>query len=364
MDSVAADLAHRLARDAEAVCRHYLSSGRRAGNYWLVGDTGNNPGRSLYVRLRGPDSGKGAAGKWTDAATGEHGDLLDLIAANRGLDSPHEALEEARSFLGLVRPARSREPLAPGGIARGRAAPVRDGRTGRGHASRRPTCAHAASRRHGTRARFASTRAATTVPTRASTPARTAWPALIAAVTDLAGTITGAHRTWLDPSGQAKAPVATPRRAMGHLLGNAVRFGAARDVMAAGEGIETMLSLRTITPDLPMVAALSANHLAALVLPPTLRRLYVVQDNDPAGRWAAQALTDRARRGGIEALVLVPALGDSQRRPAAARHRGARGGGCGCSSSRRTWRGSGAGRQRRESDMTGLRPAVPRAAIG
>jgi len=62
----ASDLAHRLARDAEAVCRQYLSNGRREGRYWLVGDATNAPGRSLYVRLRGPESGKGAAGKWTD----------------------------------------------------------------------------------------------------------------------------------------------------------------------------------------------------------------------------------------------------------------------------------------------------------
>ena len=66
----AADLAHRLARDAEAVCRHYLSNGRREGRYWLVGDVHNTPGRSLFVRLKGPESGKGAAGQWTDAATG------------------------------------------------------------------------------------------------------------------------------------------------------------------------------------------------------------------------------------------------------------------------------------------------------
>ena len=59
-------LAHRLARDAEAVCRHYLSNGRRQGRYWLVGDVANTPGRSLFVRLTGPDSGKGTAGKWTE----------------------------------------------------------------------------------------------------------------------------------------------------------------------------------------------------------------------------------------------------------------------------------------------------------
>src|SRR6266581_7733320 len=97
----AAELAHRLGRDAEAVCRHYLSNGRREGNYWLVGDAANTPGRSLFVRLKGPDSGKGAAGKWTDAATGEHGDLLDLIAANRGLDRLRDVLDEARCFLSL-----------------------------------------------------------------------------------------------------------------------------------------------------------------------------------------------------------------------------------------------------------------------
>ena len=66
MRSAASELARRLARDAEAVCRHYLSNGRRRGRYWVVGDVANTPGRSLFVRLTGPDSGKGAAGKWTE----------------------------------------------------------------------------------------------------------------------------------------------------------------------------------------------------------------------------------------------------------------------------------------------------------
>ena len=79
------------------------------------------------------------------------------------------------------------------------------------------------------------------------------WPAMIACVTDLDGRITGVHRTWLDPDGfdrvrLGKAPIDTPRRAMGDLLGNAVRFGVVDDVLAAGEGIETMLSLRYVLP--------------------------------------------------------------------------------------------------------------------
>jgi hypothetical protein len=62
----AAALARRLARNAEVVCRHYLSNGRREGRWWTVGDVANTPGRSLFVRLHGPEAGRGAAGKWTD----------------------------------------------------------------------------------------------------------------------------------------------------------------------------------------------------------------------------------------------------------------------------------------------------------
>src|SRR5882672_3384462 len=97
----ASELARRLAREAEAVCRHYLSNGKRQGRYWLVGDVHNSPGRSMFVRLQ--DSPKGPAGKWTDAATGEHGDLLDIIRESRGLRDFREVAKEARCFLKLPR---------------------------------------------------------------------------------------------------------------------------------------------------------------------------------------------------------------------------------------------------------------------
>jgi hypothetical protein len=310
MSSQAAELARRLARDAEAVCRHYLSKGRRQGRYWLVGDVANTPGRSLFVRLTGPESGKGAAGKWTDAATGEHGDLLDLIALSMGLDCFCDVLDEARAFLSLPRverqPDRRTQQLpAPTG------SPESARRLFAMSQPIRGTIAEAYLRKRGITAlhEAGALRFHPRCYYRPDADAPTeVWPALIAAVTDLAGKITGAHRTWLDPSGNDKAPVDTPRRAMGHLLG--VRFGAATDVMAAGEGLETMLSLRSALPTLPMLAALSANHLAAILLPATLRRLYVARDDDPAGDLAGATLTDRARSAGIEALPLSPALGD------------------------------------------------------
>src|SRR5246127_300279 len=95
MSTQVSDLARRLAGRAEVVCRHYLSNGRRSGNYWLVGDVNNTPGRSLFVRLTGPKSGKGVAGKWTDGATGQHGDLLDVIQLSLGL-AFSDAADEAR----------------------------------------------------------------------------------------------------------------------------------------------------------------------------------------------------------------------------------------------------------------------------
>lgn len=317
----AGELACRLARDAEGVCRHYLSSGRREGRYWLVGDTANNPGRSLFVRLRGPDSGRGAAGKWTDAATGEHGDLLDLIRARCGLTSFREAADEARIFLGEPRAARRAESAgqaaswpersvsADGGIKAAR----------RLFSMSRPVPGTAAEAYLHSRAitLLAGTDALRFHPGcyyREQTGTTRAIPALIAAVTDDAGRITGLQRTWLAPGGAGKAQLPSPRRAMGLLLGHGVRFGfeARRnaDVMAAGEGIETMLSLRAALPAMPMIAALSTAHLGALMLPGDLRRLYIAADSDGPGRAGTQRLSRRAIEAGIETLTLRAALGD------------------------------------------------------
>ncbi len=312
-----ADMTGALARNAEAVCRHYLPEGQRQGRYWMIGDVRGTPGQSMFVRLKGPNSGKGAAGKWTDAATGEHGDLLDIIRETCGLIDFNDVAEEARRFLSLPQPEPQTRP---------KSRPVSAPTGSPGAARRLFAMAHPIS----------GTLAETYLRKRGITDLRETgslrfhpncyyrpdqhsetetWPALIAAVSDRVGSITGAHRTWLDPDGFSeamlgKAPIDTPRRAMGHLLGNAVRFGVARDVMAAGEGIETMLSLRMILPGMPMAAALSAAHLAAILFPATLRRLYIAVDNDPAGDGAMKTLVDRAHESDIEAIPLSPQLGD------------------------------------------------------
>ncbi|UJX44218.1 toprim domain-containing protein [Xanthobacter sp. YC-JY1] len=311
MADAAHDLARRLGRQAEAVCRHYLSAGRRQGHYWQVGDVRNTPGRSLFVRLS--DSAHGPAGKWTDAATGEHGDLLDVIRESRGLSIFADVVAEAETFLRL--PQSRREPE---GVDR-RAAPTSANpviSAQRLFAAAKPipgTLVETYLRNRGITA-LHETGSLRFHPrcyyrSDAHTPIQPL-PAMVAAVTDLSGRITGVHRTWLAPNGSDKAAITTPRRAMGHLLEHAVRFGGADDVMAVGEGIETILSVRTLLPNLPMAAALSAAHLAVIAFPPGLHRLYIVRDNDPAGDRARDSVASRAASVGIEAIVLSPALGD------------------------------------------------------
>lgn len=312
MDSPAADIARRLAENAEAVCRHYLSNGRKQGRYWIVGDVQNTPGRSLYVRLTGPIAGPGAAGKWTDSATGQHGDLLDLIALDMGIGTLKDTLEEARGFLRLSKsdrhcaanppasrgsPEAARRLWAMGQPMSGTLAErylARRGLTGLGPLDSlrfHPNCLY-----------WREDHAPTEPPE--------TWPALLAKVTDLDGQFRGLHRTWLNPATADKAPVIPPRKAMGHLLGHGVRLGRGISVLAAGEGLETMLSLHLALPELPVVAALSANHLAALKLPTELRRLYIAVDADPAGLTVADQLAHRARQAGIDAIHLSPRLGD------------------------------------------------------
>ncbi|WP_422062382.1 DUF7146 domain-containing protein [Sphingopyxis sp.] len=312
MDSIS-DIVVRPADNAEAVCRRYLPNGRREGRYWLVGDIRGTPGRSLYVLLSGESGARGRAGKWTDAASGEHGDLLDIIAASCDHASMRDTLTEARRFLSLPMPLPDSAALRARKVRQGTEAAARRLWAASKTAEGTLASAYLASRGLGIESAAGSLRYHPRCYYRASRDdaanVPSAWPAMIAAVTDDLGVVVGVHRTWLAPSG-GKAPVADPRRALGHLLGHGVRFGAAGEVMAAGEGIETILSLREALPEMPMIAGLSAAHLAAIEFPESLRRLYVARDRDPAGAAALATLGARAASAGVAVLPLDPRHGD------------------------------------------------------
>lgn len=320
--SPARELSCLLADRVEAVCRYYLSNGVRSGCYWIVGDTGNTKGRSLFVRLTGPVQGKGARGKWRDAATGEHGDLLDLIREREGHRNLGETLREARRFLG-------RPDIAPkDGYARVRDLPrVYD----TGFIARRiwSECLP-----------LAGSLAETYLLSRCLPPPYphdlrfhpaleyrdhktgevTFHPALVVTVRDIQGSLRGIQRTWLGPDG-VKALLDDPRRSLGRLNGHGawLRHGdrprngdreGPSGCLLIGEGVETVLSVGDFLPATALVAALSAAHLTGFILPGWVRHLLIIRDNDPAGIGAARKLAERAEACGITVTTLRPVLKD------------------------------------------------------
>lgn len=314
MTGSASELARRLGDHAEAVCREYLSNGHRSGNHWIVGDVRNTRGRSMHVRLKA--NAKGPAGKWVDEANSEFGDLLDVIRETCGLVEFRDVADEARRFLAIPRPQRQISGIdRQSAAARGSPDAAR-----RLFAMSQPVAGTLAER-------YLAGRGILLIASEGAlrfhpgcyyrdlvTGETQTLPALIAAVMSLDGGITGLQRTWLDPSGNGKAQLADPRRSLGNLLGNAIWLGlepgAPVPVMAAGEGFETMASLRTVMPALPVAAATSANHLSGLTFPPGCRRLYIAADADAAGRHGIRRLSQRAGEAGILTMVLRPRLGD------------------------------------------------------
>ena len=294
----ASAVAAALAERAEEVCRRYLPYGRRRGRYWVAGDLDGGRGRSLYVRLAPP----GAPGKFTDSATAEHGDLLDIIRHRINAPTLRAALDEARAFL-----ARSAAPAQGSGDAYDATEAAR--RLWRRCRAIDGTHAEAYLRARGlARCRFPALRYHPALLYRDGGGVRRL-PALVAAVTAHDGDIiTGVHRTWLDPRRPEKANLSSPRKALGRIYGHAVRFGEPADgaSLLVGEGIETVLSLVTASPEITAAAALSAGSLGAFAPPAGVTRLVIARDNDPEGERAAERLARRCARAGVAATVIVP----------------------------------------------------------
>ncbi|GEQ99278.1 DNA primase [Iodidimonas gelatinilytica] len=301
----ASELSRRLARNAEAVCRRYLSNGRRAGRYWQAGDIRNAKGRSLFVRLAPP----GVPGKWTDAATGEHGDLLDLIQLSQGLPDIASAMAETEWFLGqpaAYRPA----PLAGEAYPTDRTEIAR-----RLFAEARPvagTLGEAYLKSRGIEQ--ADWGASLRFHPRAWFDEHNHRPALLAASRDNASNLTGVTRFFFDTEAGL-----IERRALGRLNGHAVRLrgrtqSSGDGHLIVGEGLESTLSFALLYPEYAagcdLAATMSAAHMAAFIIPQNVRCLTIATDNGPAGRNVAAKLRAHAMAQGVAAQIAFPRLGD------------------------------------------------------
>lgn len=87
-----------------ALVQDLWPAGKLRLNKFLVGDVMGSSGDSLELVVSGPK-----AGLWTDRATGDGGDVFDLIARYYQLDAQSQfpqVLEHARQWLGRVTSSR------------------------------------------------------------------------------------------------------------------------------------------------------------------------------------------------------------------------------------------------------------------
>jgi DNA primase len=137
-------------------------------------------------------------------------------------------------------------------------------------------------------------------------------PAMVAAVQDGCGRITGIHRTFLRADGGGKAEVGSPKKMVGACWGGAVRLAFASSTLAVAEGIETSLSVMQATGR-PVWAALSLGNIGVVELPPVVREVVLCADADAKDPAAAEALlmkaAERHAARGRRVRVARPATG-------------------------------------------------------
>ena len=310
-----ADLSADLATRAESFCRQYFPEGRKQGNYWQVGDTSGAKGQSLAIRLQAQGGRK--AGSWQDFATGEYGDLIDLLQKRLGSVTLKDTLREARSFLGEApcpaAPRDARNPERPDAASSKRIARAR-----KLFAAGKPVLGTLAATylqgrgitRLGPALRYHPRVFLRRDEDDADLPQRA--PALLSKITDNRGQITGCARFYLDPSTGSLAAIESPKRILGQLHGYAIRFwsGKARSDLIVGEGLENTLSVGTALPEFDLASCLTATHLGLFIPPSAVKRIWIARDNDEAGRNASLRLRNRLESLGIACGDLVPSMGD------------------------------------------------------
>jgi hypothetical protein len=117
---------------------------------------------------------------------------------------------------------------------------------------------------------------------------------------------TGIHRTALGFDGTARQELdGGAKRMLGNANFSAVKLLPHNGVLGIAEGIETALSASRLF-SVPVWAMLSAGGIRTCPIVPTVKRLIIFADHDPAGMKAAVVCADRYRRNGIPAAIKHP----------------------------------------------------------
>jgi putative DNA primase/helicase len=134
-------------------------------------------------------------------------------------------------------------------------------------------------------------------------------PAMVAVVEHVERGIVAVHRTYIRSDGTAKGAFETIKSSLGPIRGGAVRLGLPRpgEWLAIGEGIETTLAVMMACA-MPGWAALSANGIRALNLPPEATHVIICADHDASGvgQRAARDAAQRWLAEGRHVRIVLP----------------------------------------------------------
>ena len=135
-------------------------------------------------------------------------------------------------------------------------------------------------------------------------------PCLVAAVRDVAGSITGLQRIYLRGDGTGKADLAKAKLSLGKVAGGSIRFGEleASGAVTVCEGPEDGLSLLEVMGG-PVWVAAGASMLPAMQFPPEVRSVVIGADNDDAGAMAADKAAKAFTSRGLSVRIIRPLSG-------------------------------------------------------
>ena len=143
------------------------------------------------------------------------------------------------------------------------------------------------------------------------------WPVMVAVMQDGAGRFAGVHRTWLDPSGEGKAPVTPGRMMLGRARGAVVRLCPPAEHLHLAEGIETALSVMQ-SCGVPCWAVMSRGNFRHFDPPDPCGRVTNLADNDTRDWRAARRIMRHAAHAQAERGLTVetawPPRGDGLQR--------------------------------------------------
>jgi putative DNA primase/helicase len=119
----------------------------------------------------------------------------------------------------------------------------------------------------------------------------------------------GLHAIYLDETNTRKADFHPPKLTFGPVAGGAIHLAEAdpNNWLIIGEGVETVLSAMQIM-DKPGWAALGTAGVQNLVLPDSIKKVWIAADHDAhgAGQRAAHAAADRFVAEGRQVRVSIP----------------------------------------------------------